>query len=175
MSIHTLDAGTDQNAALFVITITLIALVILAFVFATAISSYDILIIVPSVLALSFIIGSRGIRRTYHKLQPRLGAIIFGGILFFVFLLVPDPNSYANIPWPHKLIHVFCSHAFLWVYYDQAEQQCHPGPESEYFMSQLQMLTRYPVYAVILNLMWLILPAIAGLLVVAALPKNHKK
>jgi hypothetical protein len=133
------------------IATTLIAIVVLVFTFAAAMSSTDILIIVSVLLALSFVICSRH-RHILHTVWTRKWGILFGCLLFFVFVMVPDPNSYANAPWPHKLFHVYCNGALLWVYVDKAEKSCHPGPESEYFMNHLQMLARYPIYATVLDL-----------------------
>jgi hypothetical protein len=72
----------------------------------------------------------------------------------------------------HNWIHVYCNHALLWVHADQAEEGCHPGPESRAFMADLQMLATYPVYEIILNVIPYTYPAIVGLLVVAALPER---
>ena len=87
--------------------------------------------------------------------------------------LIPDPNApITNAPWPHNWIHVYCNHALLWVHADQAEEGCHPGPESRAFMADLQMLATYPVYGIILNVILYTYPAIVGFLVVAALPEH---
>lgn len=67
---------------------------------------------------------------------------------------------------------MYCNHALLWVHADQAEEGCHPGPESRAFMADLQILARYPVYGIILNVIPYTYPAILGLLVVAALPER---
>jgi hypothetical protein len=66
----------------------------------------------------------------------------------------------------------YCNHALLRVHADQAEEGCHPGPESRAFMADLQMLATYPVYGIILNVIPFTYPAIVGFLIVAALP-NH--
>jgi hypothetical protein len=87
--------------------------------------------------------------------------------------LIPDPNApITDAPWPHNWIHVYCNHALLWVYADQAEEGCHPGPESRAFMADLQILATYPVYGIILNVIPYTYPAIVGFLVVAALPER---
>jgi hypothetical protein len=88
------------------------------------------------------------------------------------FMLIPDPNEYLNVPWPHKWIYVYCNHALLLVHADQAEEGCHPGPESRAFMADLQMLATYPIYGIILNVIPYTYPAIAGFLVVAAIPEQ---
>jgi hypothetical protein len=108
------------------------------------------------------------------KRSPRIGAIIFGFLIWFTaFMLIPDPNAYLNVRWPHKWIHVYCNHALVWVYEDQAnEGGCNPGPESRGFMADLQMLATYPIYGIILNIIPYAYPAIVGFLVVAALPQR---
>jgi hypothetical protein len=107
------------------------------------------------------------------KRSPRISTIIFGFLIWFAAFLIPDPNApITNAPWPHNWIHVYCNHALLWVHADQAEEPCHPGPESRAFMADLQMLARYPVYGIILNVIPYTYPAIVGFLVVAALPKR---
>jgi hypothetical protein len=63
------------------------------------------------------------------KRSPRIGAVIFGFLIWFAAFLIPDPNApITNAPWPHNWIHVYCNHALLWVHADQAEEGCHPGP-----------------------------------------------
>ena len=107
------------------------------------------------------------------KRSPRIGAIIFGFLIWFVAFLIPDPNApITNAPWPHNWIHVCCNHALLWVHADKAEEGCHPGPESRAFIADLQMLATYPVYGIILTVIPYTYPAIVGLLVVAALPER---
>ena|SRR5215472_486591 len=85
-----------------------------------------------------------------------------------ILILVATANIFAA----HNWIHVYCNHALLWVHADQAEQGCHPGPESRAFMADLQMLATYPVYGIILNVIPYAYPAIVGFLVVAALPEH---
>jgi hypothetical protein len=107
------------------------------------------------------------------KRNPRIGAIIFGFLIWFAAFLIPDPNAYLNVPWLHKWIHVYCSHALIWIHEDQAnEGGCDPGPTSSYYMHHFQMLTRYPVYGIILNVIPYSYPAVAGFLVVAAIPER---
>lgn len=110
----------------------------------------------------------------FDKLSPRLGAIIFGGLIFFAYFLIPDPNApITNAPWPHKWIHAYCNHALLLVHADQAEDGgCQPGPITPYSMSYYQMLAKYPVYGIILNMIPYTYPVIVGFLVVAALPER---
>jgi hypothetical protein len=109
-----------------------------------------------------------------NKYSPRLGAIAFGLLLWFIaYIVIPDPNAYLNVPWPHKWIHVYCSHALIWIHEDQAnEGGCDPGPTSTYYMAYFQMLARYPVYGIILNVIPYSYPAAAGFLVVAAIPER---
>jgi hypothetical protein len=78
----------------------------------------------------------------------------------------------TDAPWPHNWIHVYCNHALLWVHADQADEGCHPGPESRAFMADLQMLATYPVYGIILNVIPYTYPAIVAFLVVVALPER---
>ena len=100
-------------------------------------------------------------------------AIIFGLLIGFAAFLIPDPNApITDAPWPHNWIHVYCNHALLWVHADQAEEGCHPGPESRAFMADLQMLATYPVYGIILNVILYTYPAIVGFLVVLILPRH---
>jgi hypothetical protein len=48
------------------------------------------------------------------KRSPRIGAIIFGFLIWFAAFLIPDPNApITNAPWPHNWIHVYCNHALL--------------------------------------------------------------
>jgi hypothetical protein len=98
------------------------------------------------------------------KRSPRVGAIIFGFMIFFAYFLIPEPNDYSNDNgrWPNKDVHVYCNHALLWVWEDQP---CHYGPVTRGFMADLQMLAKHPVYAMILNVVPY--PAIVGFLVVA--------
>jgi len=169
---------SDDLLFTIILAITLIVLVMPMLVFANDISSTDILIIVPSVLAFALLLGSRSPKRIYSCIRPRLGGIIFGGLLFIVFLLIPDFNSYANVPFPHKLVHVWCSHAFLYVYYDQAEKNCWPGPESLAFMADLQTLVAYPFYGIVITIVPYTYPIVVTFLVITALPKHiftHKR
>jgi hypothetical protein len=54
----------------------------------------------------------------------------------------------------------------IWVHADQAEEGCHPGPESREFMADLQILARYPAYGIILN----VIPSILDLKAVSSWP-----
>ena len=113
------------------------------------------------------------ISKLLDKRSPRVGAIIFGFLIGFAVFLIPDPNApITDAPWPHNWIHVYCNHALLRVHADQAEEGCHPGPESRAFMADLQMLAKYPVYGIILNVIPYTYPAIVAFLVVAALPER---
>jgi hypothetical protein len=101
---------------------------------------------------------------SFDKRSPRVGAIIFGLVIWFVAFLIPDPNApITDAPWPHNWIHVYCNHALLWIHADQAEEGCHPGPESRAFMADLQILATYPIYGIILNAIPYTYPAIAAL------------
>jgi hypothetical protein len=85
------------------------------------------------------------------KRSPRIGAIIFGLLIGLAAFLIPDPNApVTNAPWQHNWIHVYCNQALLWVHADLVEG-CHPGPESRAFMVDLQILAKYPVHGIILN------------------------
>jgi hypothetical protein len=107
------------------------------------------------------------------KRSPRVGDIIFGLVIWFVAFLIPDPNApITDAPWPHTWIHVYCNHALLWVHADQAEEGCHPGPESRAFMADLQILATYAIYGIILNVIPYTYPAIVAFLVVAAVPER---
>ena len=107
------------------------------------------------------------------KRSPRIGVIIFGLLIGFAAFLIPDPNApITDASWPHNWIHVYCNHALLWVDADQAEEGCHPGPESRAFMADLQMLATYPIYGIILNAIPYTYPAIVGFLVVLILPRH---
>ena len=45
------------------------------------------------------------------KRSPRIGAIIFGFLIWFAAFLIPDPNApITNAPWTHNWIHVYCNH-----------------------------------------------------------------
>jgi len=106
-------------------------------------------------------------------MNPLVGSIGFGVLLFVTaFYIIPNPNGYSNSPlWPHKWVHVYCSHVLLWMYLDQAEKGCHPGPESRHSMNDLQMLVKYPIYERILNTIPYAYPVIIGLLIILVLPR----
>jgi hypothetical protein len=133
----------------------------------SSVSAITYLPIFPGLIAMLVFVRPRTIKRCCYntKQSSSIVGILFGTLLFFAFLLVPDPNNYTYYPWPHKWVHVYCNHALLWMHLDQAEKGCHPGPESRYFMADLQMLARYPLYSMILNAVPYSYALIAGVIV----------
>ena len=156
-----------------ILAITLIALVALVFLFANDISSTDIMVIVSSVLAFALFLGSRSPKRIYSCIRPRIGGIIFGGLLFFVaFFVIPAQQFYPsdnewNEFWSHKWTRIYCDGALVYMHLNEAEKQCHPGPESPYVMSELMLITN-PIYWMILTVIPFSYPVIVGLLIVAS-------
>ncbi|MGB6531719.1 MAG: hypothetical protein WA323_24705 [Candidatus Nitrosopolaris sp.] len=136
-----------------------------------------LIILIAIIDAIILVITRFDFRPILRIFKPRIVGITFGVLLFIIpWFVIPDPNSYANTPWPHRLVHVYCSHAFIWVYLDVAENECHPGPISSHYMSYYQMLAKYPVYNILLNMIPLTYPIIVvPLLILASISLCNRK
>ena len=141
----------------------------------------DTLLLIIFICIIDIIILAAFYRRhIINTIKPRIGGIIFGSLIFFVMFSIPAQQFYSsdkewNKFWSHNWARIYCNGALMYMHLNEAEKDCHPGPEDKFFMSELEMLAEYPVYQMILNTVPFIYPIITVFLIIAAISITKKE